>query len=117
MFTAVVSGCDYEGDMRTVNNKLTSLDARVAALEKAPPPAPPAASVPTILWVQNPMAYPRASAAYASKAECAAMAQQWSFPGDKGAKQLGYDPWITQSSKKEILTVSCLPQGVTPFAK
>lgn len=112
---SLLSGCDYyDAKFTSMSDKLTALDARVAALEKAPPPLP---SIPTILWVQNPNAYPRASATYASKAECAAMAQLWGFQDDKGAKQVGFDPWITQSSKKDLLIVSCLPVGVTPYAK
>lgn len=112
----VLGGCDYyDAKFQAVNDKVTALNARVAALERAPPPVP---TTPTILWVQDPGAYPRASATYSSKEECAQMAQQWTFQDDKGAKHLGFDPWITQSSRnKAVLIVSCLPVGVTPYAK
>jgi hypothetical protein len=117
------SGCDY--DPSAINAKLNKLDSRVTQLEHAPPPAPPipqAPPIPTVLWVQNPNAYPRASAYFHAKDECAEAAALWGFPDDKGAKQVGTDPWTTISSKKDqygqpgTLVVSCLPQGVTPYA-
>jgi hypothetical protein len=117
-----ISGCDY--DPSAIVAKQKELDARVTKLENAPPPAviPPTPLTPTVMWVQNPGAYPRASAYYNSKYECAEIAAQWTFPSDKSAKQIGTDPWTTTSSRKdqfgqqEILVVSCLPQGVTPYA-
>lgn len=120
----VIGGCDFNPSAITAKQK--ELDLRLTKLENAPPTVPlipPTPSIPTVLWVQNPGQYPRASAYYNSKYECAATASQWGFPDDKGAKLTGTDPWITTSSKKDqygqlaVLTVSCLPQGVTPYAK
>lgn len=118
---ATISGCgDYDpAHLAAMNTKLASLDSRVTALEKAPPPAP---SVPTVLWVQE-GGYPRASAYFTSKEECATQAAGWGFPDDKTAKLVNVDPWITRSGKNDqfgrpiTLTVTCLPQGVAPFTK
>jgi hypothetical protein len=114
----VICGCDF--DPSAIAAKQKELDSRLTKLENTPPPAvvPPTPPIPTVLWVQNPGAYPRASAYYNSKYECAASAEQWGFPDDKSARKVGVDPWITSSSKGQaVLTVSCLPQGVTPYAK
>jgi hypothetical protein len=118
----VIGGCDFDPSAITAKQK--ELDSRLTKLENAPPAPviPPTPPIPTVLWVQNPGAYPRASSYFNSKYECAETAAQWGFPDDKKAKQIGTDPWITTSSKKDqygqqaILTVSCLPQGVTPYA-
>jgi hypothetical protein len=114
----VISGCDY--DPHAIAAKQKELDSRLTKLENTPSPVvtPPTPTIPTVLWVQNPGAYPRASAYFDSKLECAQSAEQWGFPDDKGAKKVGVDPWITSSSKGQaVLTVSCLPQGVAPYAK
>lgn len=119
-----ISGCDF--DPTAINSKIAALEARVAKLETASvipstPPAPP--PVPTVLWVQNPSAYPRASSFYSSKEECAQVAATWGFSNDKSARQIGTDPWVTQSNKKDQfgqpaqLVVSCLPQGVQPYER
>jgi hypothetical protein len=118
-----LSGCDY--DPTAMNAKITALEARVAKLEIASTfrVTPPAPSLPTVLWVQNPGAYPRASSYYSSKEECAQTAAAWTFPDDKSAKQIGIDPWVTQINKKDQfgqpaqLVVSCLPQGVQPYER
>lgn len=119
----VIGGCDY--DPSAIVAKQKELDSRLTKLENTPPAPviPPASPIPTVMWVQNPGAYPRASAYYNSKSECAEIAAQWTFSGDKTAKQIGTDPWTTTSSKKDqfgqpsTLVVSCLPQGVTPYAQ
>jgi hypothetical protein len=118
-----IGGCDFDPSAITAKQK--ELDSRLTKLEHTPPAPviPPTPPIPTVLWVQNPGAYPRASAYFNSKYECAETAAQWGFPDDKKAKQTGTDPWITTSSKNDqygqpvILVVSCLPQGVTPYAK
>jgi len=119
-----IGGCDF--DPAAITAKQKELDARLTKLENAAAPAPlipPTPPIPTVLWVQNPGAYPRASAFFETKYECAATAAQWGFPDDKKAKQTGTDPWITTSGKNDqygqpaVLVVSCLPQGVTPYAK
>src|SRR5277367_131495 len=81
-----VGGCDY--DPSTIVAKQKELDSRLTKLENTPtaPVIPPTPPIPTVLWVQNPGAYPRASAYYNSKYECAATAAQWTFPDDKKAK-------------------------------
>lgn len=122
---AAVAGCgDYDpAHIAGMSKKIAVLEARVTSLETASPPVPSSPPIPTVLWVQNPDAYPRASAYYSSKDECARIAAQWGFPDDKGAKQVSADPWVTQSSRRSqfggpaLLIISCLPQGVTPFAK
>ncbi len=83
---AALSGCDF--DPAAMNAKLTTLDAQVAKLEAA-------------CRYSACRAYPRASAYFASKDECAASAAQWSFPNDKSAKLVSADPWITQSVRKD----------------
>lgn len=115
-----VGGCDF--DPTAMNAKIAALDARVARLETASefPRTPPA---PTVMWVQNPGEYPRASSYYSSKEECAQTAATWGFPDDKSAKQIGTDPWVTRISRKDQfgqpahLVVSCLPQGVQPYER
>ena len=112
-----IGGCDY--DPSTFNKKLNEMDSRITKLENAAPAKviPPIPQTPTVMWVQNPGQYPRASAYFDSKYECAQVAATWGWPEDKKAKQTGTDPWITTSSRNDILVVSCLPQGVTPYAK
>jgi hypothetical protein len=118
-----ISGCDF--DPQAMNAKITALDARIAKLEVASalPSTRPAPSIPTVLWVQNPGAYPRASSYYSSKEECAQTAAMWGFTDDKSARQIGTDPWITHTNKKDQfgqpaqLVVSCLPQGVQPYER
>jgi len=82
-----ISGCDF--DPQAMNAKITALDARIAKLEVASalPSTPPAPSIPTVLWVQNPGSYPRASSYYSSKEECAQTAAMWGFTDDKSARQ------------------------------
>lgn len=117
-----IGGCDY--DPAAIAAKQKELDSRLTKLENTPPaPAiPPIPQTPTVLWVQNPGVFPRASAYFNSKYECAATAEQWGFPDDKSAKKVGTDPWVTTTNKKDqygqqaTLVVSCLPQGVTPYA-
>jgi hypothetical protein len=61
MAALAVSGCDY--DPAAMNAKIAALDGRVAKLEVASafPNSPPTPPVPTVLWVQNPNEWPRAS--------------------------------------------------------
>jgi len=118
---AAIGGCDF--DPAAMNAKQTALDARVAKLEATAAIPSPVPAIPTVLWVQDPGAYPRASSFFPSKEECAAAAAQWGLPDDKKAKLVGVDPWITMSSRRDQfgqqarLIVSCLPQGVTPYTK
>lgn len=126
---SAISGCDFDpaamnAKLTGLDAKLTGLDARVARLEAAAATLPTPPAVPTVLWVQDTDAYPRASAYFSSKEQCAASAAQWTFSNDKSAKLVSADPWVTQSGRRKDvlgqparLTVSCLPQGVAPFTK
>ena len=54
----VIGGCDF--DPAAITAKQKELDARLTKLENAPPTPviPPTPPTPTVLWVQNPGAYP-----------------------------------------------------------
>jgi hypothetical protein len=101
-------------ELASINRSITSLETRIAALEKSAQRQEQASAHWTLWQVTEAVnaGYPTALAAYFAKGECVTAASEWSFAGGTAVSQ---DPTIFQLKGYRI-RLECLPVGTTPYA-